>query len=125
MFNIFKKHKPTSYVLPCGKHVDVLKVYRQLLLSGVDSVIDKYKNTNPHIWCKAEEEFVALIRKVFNLAVLSEKGEGYSDTDVLNVYDDFMSHIEKKDKKGQSSVTFVQPTVAPQDSQMNNNCTSC
>lgn len=121
MFNFFKKHNPTCYTLPCGQKADMLKCYRELLLSGVNSLIDNLKDPEVRVWAKAEEQLVVIIRRVFKLKDFDSVG-GYSDEDVLNVFNDFMSNIEKKDKKAQSLVTTVPATDVPATPQMSNNC---
>lgn len=107
LFQIKSKY---GFQLKCGRIVDPLKCYRNLLYSNVNKLLDERESTSTEIYYKAETELIQLIRKTFELPELTKKGYGYSDQDCLDVLDDFFVYIEKKGEKVKTLATSPQPT---------------
>lgn len=107
---IFKSTKPFGFVLPCGRYIDPLKAFRELVKANVNKLIDERADNATYYL--ADVALCKLVREVFALPELDNKGQGYDDQLVLDTLDNFLRYIEKKEKRENASVTLPQPMAA-------------
>ena len=116
MFNFLYPKNDTAYKLPQGGYIDPLVVYQALLRGGIAKLIDKHSAGDPSR--ETESKICALIRQCFTLPDLCRvSGRGYTEQQCTALYQDFMSHLEKKGLRGRTTRTIVPATVPPQTPQ--------
>ena len=121
--SLFTPKSKTAYKLPHGGYVDPLRCYRQLLKGGISHLLDTHEKGDES--GETEALICDLIRATFAVKPLDGvSGAGYTDEDCLTLYVDFMSHLEKKGLREQTTQTTVAATVPPQPPQVNN-ASSC
>jgi len=125
MFSFFKRKFKSQYLykLPCGKYVDPLNVYRKLITSNINDLLDKRESEVLQTYVKAETDLCKLIRDTFEIPSLDKSGDGYTDKDCLELLDNYFEYIEKKGEKVKPSVTSPQITESKtEDLPKNNDC---
>lgn len=122
---LFGRKSKYGYKLPCGKIVDPLIIYRNLVKGNINSFLDLRDSKNELDYVKGETNACNLIRQTFGLQDLDSKGRGYSDQDCLDLIDEFFGYIEKKGQKAKNTVTSPLPTESTKEPVIPNNDCGC
>lgn len=94
--------------------VRVLRVLHAQCGGDANEVIALARSENPEQASRFLDHLVAAIRKAFDLRDIDfETGEGYSEDEVLTVFEQYQDWLEKKNRMPASSPTSPAPTVPP------------